>query len=85
MANANAILWRRIDMPGHETSMLSFDRDVPRLEGVAVLAHDGRPCEMACIVTRDAVWNTVHVDITATSAPSESRLPRAIPDRRVDR
>jgi len=68
------ILWRRIDMPGHETSLLTFDRGEPRLEGTAVFAHEGRPCEMAYIITCDTVWNTVHVDVTGHLAGDRKSL-----------
>jgi hypothetical protein len=64
MTTPATILWRRIDQPGHETSLLTFDRREPRLEGTAVFAHDGQPCEMAYIITCDSVWHTLNVDVT---------------------
>jgi len=52
------ILWRRLDLPGHEISSISPDADGWRLDGVAVLAESGRPCRIEYDISCDAQWKT---------------------------
>lgn len=52
------ILWRRLDMPGHEVAELTALAAGWRLSGVAVLAHEGRPCRMEYDILCDATWCT---------------------------
>ena len=54
----SVILWRRLDMPGHEVAELSARATGWQLSGVAVLAHDGRPCRMEYDILCDAGWRT---------------------------
>ena len=54
-----AILWRRLDRPGHESARLSFGEDTWQLAGTAVFAHEGRPCRLDYLVVCDAAWRTV--------------------------
>lgn len=48
------ILWKRIDIPGHEVAELHEVRDGWRLSGIALLAHDGRPCRLEYEIQCDA-------------------------------
>lgn len=55
---SKSILWRRIDLPGHESSRV-HDRDSERwLEGTAVFLHEGAPCRLDYVVRCDADWRT---------------------------
>lgn len=54
----SVILWRRLDMPGHEVAELTALATGWRLSGVAVLAHEGRPCRMEYDIECDATWCT---------------------------
>ena len=58
MKEGETILWRRLDLPGHEISSISPDADGWRLDGVAVLAESGRPCRIEYDISCDAQWNT---------------------------
>ena len=40
------ILWRRLDLPGHDTAALTRTPDGWHLSGVAVLAESDRPCRV---------------------------------------
>jgi len=60
------ILWRRLDIPGHEIAELASDRSGWRLSGVALLAHDGRPCRLEYEIGCDAAWQTRSVTIHGT-------------------
>lgn len=56
---AQAILWRRLDEPGHEASRF-FSRDSSwHLVGTAVFAHRGQPCRLDYVVVCNAAWQTV--------------------------
>lgn len=53
-----AILWRRLDRPGHEYARLSQDRTRWRLTGVAVFQHEQQPCRLDYSVECDGQWLT---------------------------
>ena len=53
-----AIVWRRIDLPGHDTAVLMRTPDGWHLSGVAVLAESGRPCRVEYEISCDPHWLT---------------------------
>jgi hypothetical protein len=52
------IVWRRLDLPGHEIATIIPDPDGWRLDGVAVLVESGRPCRIEYDIRCDALWRT---------------------------
>ena len=52
------IVWRRIDIPGHEVATIVPTDDGWRLDGVAVLVESGRPCRIEYDIRCDARWLT---------------------------
>ena len=52
------ILWRRLDLPGHEIVTITPAADGWRLEGVAVLVESGRPCRIEYDIDCDLRWMT---------------------------
>jgi hypothetical protein len=52
------ILWRRLDMPGHEVAELAPIEDGWQLSGVALFAHDQRPCRLDYRIDCDERWRT---------------------------
>jgi hypothetical protein len=58
MTAGHAILWRRLDRPGHETARLAPEGTGWRLEGSSVFAHEGRPCRLDYRVSCDGAWRT---------------------------
>src|SRR5262249_23908644 len=52
-----AILWRRLDRPGHEAACLQ--EALRRLTGTALFAHDRRPCNLDYEVICNPEWQTV--------------------------
>ncbi len=54
------VLWRRLDLPGHEIATIAPDADGWRVDGVAVLAESGRPCRIEYDIACDARWMTRH-------------------------
>jgi hypothetical protein len=73
----SSIVWRRIDLPGHEHASLSREGAGWRLRGVAVLVHDAQPCRLEYEIDVDERW------ITRSARVIGSVGPRAI-DVRIE-
>lgn len=58
------ILWRRLDVPGHDACGLWKMDECWRLEGTAVFAFEGRPCHLAYAIECDAAWITRSARVT---------------------
>jgi hypothetical protein len=54
-----AILWRRLDTPGHEASRYVWRDASWHVEGTAVFAHHAQPCRLDYVVVCNAAWHTV--------------------------
>jgi len=63
------ILWRRLDLPGHEAARLSREGSQWRLAGTAVLAHEQRPCRLDYVILCDAGWRSVSGTVTGWIGP----------------
>jgi hypothetical protein len=63
-AQAETILWRRLDRPGHEAARLVFHAPFWQLTGTAVFAESGAPCRLEYQVTCDPSWRTRHAQLT---------------------
>lgn len=59
----SAVLWRRLDQPGHESARLLSRDSSWCLAGTAVFAHDGQPCRLDYLVVCDAGWHTVSATV----------------------
>ena len=55
---AAAILWRRVDRPGHESARVMPFEDGWELAGTAVFAHEGEPCCVTYRIVCDPEWRT---------------------------
>lgn len=60
------VLWRRIDMPGHEVGRIDSRDDGWTLAGTAVFAYEGRPCLLDYTVTCDRDWRTTSAGVTGS-------------------
>jgi len=58
-----AVLWRRLDVPGHDACRLEQCAGGWRIEGTAVFAENGRPTQLAYQVTCDDGWRTLHGEV----------------------
>jgi len=56
--DSTAILWRRLDTPGHDACRLVQQQGGWRLEGTAVFRHEGRPACLAYELECDGDWRT---------------------------
>ena len=54
----HVVLWRRLDVPGHDSARLFAEGAQWHLHGTAVFAHEGQPCRLDYRVTCDAAWRT---------------------------
>lgn len=57
------ILWRRIDLPGHESARLSFREQRWRLEGRVAFAATEGPTALDYEVVCDASWRTLSATV----------------------
>jgi hypothetical protein len=75
------IVWRRLDLPGHEIATIAPAADGWRVDGVAVLVESGRPCRVEYEIDCDTRWMTqrcvlfghvgarrVHLDVARSAA-----------------
>ena len=53
-----ALLWRRLDRPGHEYARLSRDGTRWQLTGIAIFQHEQQPCRLDYAVVCDGQWLT---------------------------
>ena len=63
-AQAEMMLWRRLDRPGHEAARLVFHAPFWQLTGTAVFAEGAVPCRLEYQVTCDPSWRTRHAQLT---------------------
>ena len=53
-----SILWRRLDVPGHDACRLVAFGEGRRLEGTALFLHEGLPARLAYEVECDRAWRS---------------------------
>jgi len=58
------VLWRRLDVPGHETARVERVADGWRLSGVASFAAAGAPCRLEYTIDCDERWVTRRCEVT---------------------
>jgi uncharacterized protein len=58
------ILWRRLDLPGHEIGRLKVRHDRWELSGTALFAHEHRPCKLDYFVVCDPAWRTISAQLS---------------------
>lgn len=60
------ILWRRLDLPGHEVGRLTRRGEGWELSGTAVFSFERRPCKLDYLVACAADWQTQAARVTGT-------------------
>lgn len=63
MEEERSIIWRRLDMPGHESARVYGDPDGWYLDGASIFLHDGKPCRLEYLIQCDPDWQTTFVTI----------------------
>ena len=76
MPSGATMLWRRLDLPGHEWARLSARDGGWLLSGTALFSHDGLPCRLDYRVLCDAAFRTESATVEgwAGSEPVHIRL-----------
>jgi hypothetical protein len=55
----SVMIWRRLDIPGHESARLVARGSEWHLSGTAVFLHEGQPCRLNYLIVCDEGWRTV--------------------------
>jgi hypothetical protein len=74
MPTAASILWRRLDLPGHDACRLVESADGWELEGVAVFTEELRPACLAYRLTSDHSWLTKNARVSGWVGKREIAL-----------
>lgn len=61
MDDDHSILWRRLDMPGHESARVYGDDDGWYLDGAAIFLQGDKPCRLEYFIECDPDWHTTTV------------------------
>jgi hypothetical protein len=59
-----SILWRRLDLPGHESARLVYADPHWRLEGTALFSHEHRACRLDYRILCSSAWETLSARVT---------------------
>jgi hypothetical protein len=70
----HSILWRRLDIPGHEIGRLRPRNDGWELSGTAVFAHECGPCRLDYSVAVGAGWRTTSARVAGIAGDREIDL-----------
>lgn len=81
MTNAS-ILWRRLDLSGHESARIFFDQSHWNLEGTAVFAYNKQPCRLSYQILCDADWQTLSTKVTGWIANQSIEIEISVDDER---
>jgi uncharacterized protein len=61
---AHTVLWRRLDLPGHDAARLVRHAPFWQLGGTAVFAEEKQICRLEYQVVCDAGWRTLHARVS---------------------
>lgn len=76
------IIWRRLDLPGHDTAQLRAAGDRWQIDGVAVFAESGVGCCLRYAVVADSRWHTVSARVRGWKGDDDIDLDIAVDARR---
>src|SRR5262245_38424792 len=79
---ARVILWRRLDLPGHEIGRLARRDDGWELSGTAVFSHENRPCKLDYRVICAADWRTCAAQVTGAIGERDVHLRISVNSQR---
>jgi uncharacterized protein len=78
----NTILWRRLDLPGHEIGRVVPRDDRWELSGTAVFSHEHDPCRLDYLVTCDSRWRTHATHVSGVIGDREIDLKVSVDGER---
>jgi hypothetical protein len=82
MTIVSSLLWRRIDLPGHEAARLLRDGPGWRMHGTAAFAHDGRAVRLDYDIRTGADWRTRSALVEGWVAAKDVRFDIAVENGR---
>jgi uncharacterized protein len=62
-----SIVWRRLDVPGHEAAQLRRVVEGWELAGAAVFVESSMPCRLSYVISCDAEWRTTKCVVTGNA------------------
>jgi hypothetical protein len=88
------ILWRRLDLPGHEVAEITQHRNRWNLAGIALFAYRRQPCRLDYEIECDMSWGTrdvtvrgqigeAPVSLVLSRGPDDSWLANDVPQPAV--
>lgn len=64
MMSEQFVLWRRLDIPGHEFARLFFDDSCWHSNGTAIFVYDKQPCRINYRLKCNSEWETLAGQVT---------------------
>ena len=58
-----SILWKRLDLPGHEAARLEYAHGAWSLAGASIFTHDGRVCRLYYDIVCGDDWRTLRARV----------------------
>jgi hypothetical protein len=62
--DAETILWRRLDRPGHEAGRIFAQDSSWIIEGTAIFTHERHPCRLDYWITCNFDWETIAAKVS---------------------
>ena len=59
----HSIIWRRLDMPGHESTRIYGDGEGWYLDGAAVFLYENQPCRLEYLIQCSPDWRTEFISV----------------------
>jgi len=70
----DSILWRRLDLPGHEVGRVVLRDNRWELSGTAIFVHERSPCRLDYFVVCDSGWWTKSAHVSGVIGDREINL-----------
>ncbi|HYG69588.1 MAG TPA: putative glycolipid-binding domain-containing protein [Anaeromyxobacteraceae bacterium] len=64
-----SVLWRRLDVPGHDACRIALSGSGCELDGTAVFEHSGAAARLAYVLVCDESWRTVRGSVHGFVGP----------------
>lgn len=64
MANEQTIIWRRLDIPGHEYARITTKNFQNIIEGTAILTYEKQFCKLDYKIICDSDWQTLSANVS---------------------
>jgi len=77
----HSIIWRRLDIPGHETARIYGDGDRWYLDGAAIFVFEHKPCRLEYLIECGPDWRTAFVNIDGWVGDDLIEIEISVSDR----